>query len=435
MLGDRGHEPDEAGLAEADPWALDVERRVVIQQVEQLRHGQRVCGEEIARRPGPGAGRLRAEGRDEEVVRADQGPRRPSSRTIETRIRELLLQLPNVPDASVPVGPDASANREVRRVGEPPALRLRAQGPLGPRSRAGDPRLRARGQDLGRPLCGAVGRGGAPRAGADPASCSICTPGSAATARSFRPTSSLPRRSWAPGSSRSSRRDLFKTDAGERRLYLIPTAEVPLTNLHRDEILDAAQLPLRYVAFTPCFRSEAGSYGKDVRGLIRQHQFHKVELVKLTTPETSMDELESMVADAEEVLKRLGLPYRVVVLCTGDMGFAAVEDLRHRGLAAGTAGLSRDLLLLQLHRLPGAPRQPALPPGAKGEAPLSAHPERQRPGRRADPDRDPRELPAGGRVRRGPGGPAPLHGGSREDRQADRGLNAPPALGAGPRRY
>jgi len=100
---------------------------------------------------------------------------------------------------------------------------------------------------------------------------------------------------------------------------------VPLTGLHRDEILDASTLPRKYVAFTPCFRSEAGSYGKDVRGLIRQHQFHKVELVKLTTPETSMDELEAMVDDAGEILRRLGLAYRVVVLSTGDMGFSAAK--------------------------------------------------------------------------------------------------------------
>jgi len=119
--------------------------------------------------------------------------------------------------------------------------------------------------------------------------------------------------------------DLFKTRAGDRDLYLIPTAEVPVTNLHRDEILDPSVLPLKYVASTPCFRSEAGSHGKDVRGLIRQHQFHKVELVKLTTPETSMDELDSMVSDAEEVLKRLGLAYRVVLLSTGDLGFAAAK--------------------------------------------------------------------------------------------------------------
>jgi len=119
--------------------------------------------------------------------------------------------------------------------------------------------------------------------------------------------------------------DLFKTRAGDRDLYLIPTAEVPLTNLHRDEILEAATLPRRYVAATPCFRSEAGSYGKDVRGLIRQHQFHKVELVKFAAPESSMLELDGMLADAEEVLKRLGLPYRVVLLASGDMGFASTK--------------------------------------------------------------------------------------------------------------
>jgi seryl-tRNA synthetase len=118
--------------------------------------------------------------------------------------------------------------------------------------------------------------------------------------------------------------DLFKI-AGDWNLYLIPTAEVPLTNLHRTEILDGRTLPLRYTAYTPCFRSEAGSYGADVRGLIRQHQFDKVELVKLTTPEQSYDELESLTSNAEEVLRRLELPYRTVVLCTGDMGFASAK--------------------------------------------------------------------------------------------------------------
>jgi seryl-tRNA synthetase len=118
--------------------------------------------------------------------------------------------------------------------------------------------------------------------------------------------------------------DLFKI-AGEWDLYLIPTAEVPLTNLHRDEILDGRQLPLRYTAYTPCFRSEAGSYGADVRGLIRQHQFDKVELVKFTTPDQSYQELESLTRNAEAVLERLGLPYRTVALSTGDLGFAAAK--------------------------------------------------------------------------------------------------------------
>ena len=116
--------------------------------------------------------------------------------------------------------------------------------------------------------------------------------------------------------------DLFKI-AGEWDLYLIPTAEVPVTNLYRGEILDGRLLPIKFTAYTPCFRSEAGSYGADVRGLIRQHQFDKVELVKFTTPEQSYDELESLTANAEKVLQLLGLPYRTVVLCTGDMGFAS----------------------------------------------------------------------------------------------------------------
>jgi seryl-tRNA synthetase len=118
--------------------------------------------------------------------------------------------------------------------------------------------------------------------------------------------------------------DLFRI-AGDWDLFLVPTAEVPLTNLHRGEILDGRELPVRYTAYTPCFRSEAGSYGQDVRGLIRQHQFDKVELVKLTAPDRSYEELESLTADAEEVLKRLELPYRTVVLCTGDTGFGAAK--------------------------------------------------------------------------------------------------------------
>jgi len=117
--------------------------------------------------------------------------------------------------------------------------------------------------------------------------------------------------------------DLFHTT--EPDFFLIPTAEVPLTNLHREEILDKEDLPIRYTAYTACFRREAGSYGQDVRGLIRQHQFNKVELVKLTEPESSYAELEEMVQDAEEVLRRLEIPYRIVELCTGDLGFAAAK--------------------------------------------------------------------------------------------------------------
>jgi seryl-tRNA synthetase len=118
--------------------------------------------------------------------------------------------------------------------------------------------------------------------------------------------------------------DLFKI-AGEWDLYLIPTAEVPVTNLYRGEILDGRLLPIKHTAYTPCFRSEAGAHGSDVRGLIRQHQFDKVELVKFTTPETSYEELERLTADAEQVLRLLGLPYRTVMLCTGDIGFSSAK--------------------------------------------------------------------------------------------------------------
>src|SRR5690348_6110571 len=117
--------------------------------------------------------------------------------------------------------------------------------------------------------------------------------------------------------------DLFHVE--KRDLWLIPTAEVPLTNLYRDETIDAARLPLSVTGYTPCFRSEAGSYGRDVRGIIRQHQFQKVELVKFTRPDRSYDELERLTADAEDILRRLGLPYRTVVLCTGDMGFSSAK--------------------------------------------------------------------------------------------------------------
>ena len=117
--------------------------------------------------------------------------------------------------------------------------------------------------------------------------------------------------------------DLFKTGVAERELFLIPTSEVPLTNIHRDEILNPGVLPLYFTAYSPCFRSEAGSYGKDTRGLIRQHQFQKVELVKIVEPEKSYEELEGMVKNAEKVLQTLGLPYRVMALCSGDMGFSA----------------------------------------------------------------------------------------------------------------
>ncbi len=242
---------------------------------------------------------------------------------VKEAIERFLLVVPNVPDASVPIGRDEKANLEVRRVGEPRAFAFpaKAHWDLGPELGILDFERAATlsgarfvvywdgGARLERALIQFMLDLHASRGYRE------VIPPYLVNAETLTGTGQLPKFEG----------DLFKTSAGERTLYLIPTAEVPLTNLHRGEILPAAELPKRYVSFTPCFRSEAGSYGKDVRGLIRQHQFHKVELVKLTTPETSMDELEAMVQDAEEVLKRLALPYRVVVLSTGDMGFAAAK--------------------------------------------------------------------------------------------------------------
>jgi seryl-tRNA synthetase len=326
MLSARGQTLEQVqawpGLAGTDPWTLDGERRALIQEVEQLRHQQRKVGEEIARR-----GKAREDASDLKAemkgvaARIKQGDARRQE--VEDRIRRFLLVVPNVPDPTVPVGPDESANAEVRRVGAPPAFDFepKAHWDLGPdlgildferAAKISGARFavewgpgarleRALGQFM---LDLQVGRG-----------YREVVPPYLVTAETLTGVGQLPKFEG----------DLFRTSAGERDLYLIPTAEVPLTCLHRDEMLDAETLPRKYAALTPCFRSEAGSYGKDVRGLIRQHQFHKVELVKLTTPDSSMDELEAMVADAEEVLKQLGLPYRVVVLSTGDMGFSAAK--------------------------------------------------------------------------------------------------------------
>ncbi|HLA76559.1 MAG TPA: serine--tRNA ligase [Vicinamibacteria bacterium] len=314
---------EEQLLAGGDPWALDRDRRALLQKVEDLRHRQRLAGEEIARlgKAKQDASALKAEmkGVADEIKSLEA-----RLQDVEPALRELLLGWPNLPDESVPVGADQTANLEVRRVGEPPrfAFAPKAHWDLGPELGILDFERAAK-------LAGArfavyLDAGARLERALIQFMLDLHTrergyreviPPYLVNAETLLGTGQLPK----------FESDLFKTRAGDRDLYLIPTAEVPVTNLHRGEILEASQLPLKYVSFTPCFRSEAGSYGKDVRGLIRQHQFHKVELVKLASPESSADELESMVSDAEEVLKRLGLAYRVAMLSTGDMGFAAAK--------------------------------------------------------------------------------------------------------------
>ena len=320
MLASRGASLD---LSRGDPWALDGERRALLQKVEQLRHRQKVCGEEIARR-----GRAREDAAD---LKAEMKGVSDEIKGLETRlaeveeaIRQALLVIPNVPDASVPRGADASANVEVRRVGDPPKFdfKPRPHFELGPELGILD--FERAAKISGARFAVQMGAGARlERALVDfmldlhtrERGYTEVVPPYLVTPDTMLRTGQLPKFEG----------DLFKTRTGDRDLFLIPTAEVPLTALHGDEILEATDLPKHYVSFTPCFRSEAGSYGKDVRGLIRLHQFHKVELVKLTTPESGMAELESMVADAEEVLKRLGLAYRVIVLSTGDMGFNSAK--------------------------------------------------------------------------------------------------------------
>ena len=318
-LRNRGLEADRELEALA---VLEARRRRLIPEMEGLKREQNTAGDEIARtkRQGKDASgifevnRTRSQRIRQLSVELDQ---------VEAQRTQILMALPNLPHPSVPVGTSAADNVEVRRHGEPrtfdfeplphwdlgPALGIidfeRATKMSGARFAV----LMGAGARLARALIefmldlhtrehGYV----------------EVEPPFLVNAASLTGTGNLPK----------FEADLFKI-AGEWDLYLVPTAEVPLTNLHRGEILDGHLLPIKYTAYTPCFRSEAGSYGADVRGLIRQHQFDKVELMKFTAPESSYDELERLTENAEEVLRRLGLPYRTVVLCTGDMGFASAK--------------------------------------------------------------------------------------------------------------
>jgi len=300
--------------------ALDSEWRRFLQEAEELRALRNRVSEEIARakRDGRGAegdvARMRAVG--ERIKALD-----PEIRAREERIDELLLQLPNVPHASVPRGSSAADNVELRRWGEP----RRFEFPPQPHWEIGEALGIldfARGAKLAGARFAVLWGIGAQLERAlitfmldlhtkERGYREIWSPALVNSA-SLRGTGQLPKFA----------EDLFRT---QDDLWLIPTAEVPVTNLHRDEILPGDQLPLKYCAYTPCFRREAGSYGADARGLIRQHQFDKVELVRFVRPETSYEELESLTADAEAVLQRLELPYQVVALCTGDLGFAAAR--------------------------------------------------------------------------------------------------------------
>jgi len=301
--------------------ATDATRRRLLSEVEQLKHRRNTLSEEVGRRKRhqQDSSDLIAETKDlgDRIKKLDE-----EVRACEERIEADLLTLPNLPHASVPVGRDSGDNAEVRRWGEPrrfdfaPKPHWEIGEALGildfeRAARMAQARfavLTGLGARLERALINFMLDLHTKEHGYTEVFPPILVNAAAMTG-----TGQLPK--FAEES--------FKTK--DEGLYMVPTAEVPVTNLHREEILPPGTLPLSYVAYTPCFRREAGSYGKDTRGLIRQHQFNKVELVKFTEAGRSYEALEEMTRDAEEVLQRLGLPHRVVTLCTGDMGFAAAK--------------------------------------------------------------------------------------------------------------
>ena len=298
----------------------ETQRRRLIPAIEGLKREQNSTGDQVAR--------AKRNGEEVQHLYEVSKQRNQKIKQMEVELdaverqRTLILEvLPNLPHASVPVGKSAASNVVVRTWGEPTALDFepKAHWDLGPQlgiidferaTKISGSRfaiLMGAGAQLERALINFMLTLHTTEHGYT----EILPPFLVSSATLYG-TGQLPKFET----------DLFKI-AGEWDLYLIPTAEVPVTNLYRGEILDGRLLPLKYTAYTPCFRSEAGSYGADVRGLIRQHQFDKVELVKFATPETSYAELESLTANAERVLQLLGLPYRTMALCTGDMGFGS----------------------------------------------------------------------------------------------------------------
>jgi seryl-tRNA synthetase len=302
--------------------ALEARRRRLLPELEGLKREQNTAGDEVARakRQGKDATKIQQDNRERGVRIKQLGA---EVEQVEGRRNRGLLTIPNLPHESVPLGTTAADNVEVRRHGEPRAFSFTPQAhwDLGPALGAID-------FERGTKIAGArftvlMGAGARLSRALINFMLSLHTrehgytevePPFLVNTPSLTGTGNLPK----------FEADLFKI-AGDWDLFLVPTAEVPLTNLYRGEILDGRTLPLRYTAYTPCFRSEAGSYGQDVRGLIRQHQFDKVELMVFSTPEKSYNELERLTSHAEEVLKRLELPYRTVALCGGDLGFASAK--------------------------------------------------------------------------------------------------------------
>jgi seryl-tRNA synthetase len=299
---------------------MDAKRRDTLQQVETLKHERNTVSDAIA---GLKKAKQDASAEIERMRLVSQQIKQLDDQVkeYEEQLRTLLLTIPNIQDDSVPVGMSEADNPEVKRWGEPPKFDFEPKPHWELGEALGILDLECASKLSGARFALFKGTGALMVRALLNFMLDLhtrehgykeCFPPLMVNAKTMTGTGQLPK----------FEADLFKVEGG---YYLIPTAEVPLTNMPAEEILDGAQLPLYYTAYTPCFRSEAGSYGKDTRGLIRQHQFDKVELVKFVKPETSFAELEKLLLNAEEVLKRLELPYRVITLCTADLGFASAK--------------------------------------------------------------------------------------------------------------
>jgi seryl-tRNA synthetase len=302
---------------------VDTQRRQAISAAETMKAQRNKASEEIAKAKKAGQDANAAMAQTKELREQIQALEKTAT-DLDARLRDILSGIPNMPHASVPIGHSAEENVEVRRWGSPPKLDFapKPHWELGEQLGVLDLERAAKLTgarfavywDLGAKLERVLANFMLDLHTREHGYTEVLPP-YLVNSESMYGTGQLPK--FAA--------DLFRVPHGEKDLWLIPTAEVPVTNLYRDEVLDAARLPVSLTAYTPCFRSEAGSYGKDVRGIIRQHQFQKVELVKFSRPENSYDEHEKLTRDAEEVLQKLGLHYRVMALCTGDMGAVAAK--------------------------------------------------------------------------------------------------------------
>ena len=299
---------------------IDVQRREIISRVEELKAKQNSVSKMIPqyKKEGKDVSEIFAEMKEiSETIKADDA----ALAELEAKQKNLLLMIPNIPSDTVPIGADDSCNPEIRRNGTPKDFDFepKAHWDIGADLGILDPETAAKVtgtrfhfyKGLGARLERAI------------ISYFLDTHTEYGYTEILPPFMANRASMTATGQLPKFEEDAFKLSNNE--YFLIPTAEVPVTNMHRDEILDGADLPIKYCAYSACFRAEAGSAGRDTRGLIRQHQFNKVELVKFADPETSYDELEKLTNDAERVLQGLGLPYRVVCLCTGDLGFSSAK--------------------------------------------------------------------------------------------------------------